>query len=311
MKKKSSNKNNLITILGPTASGKTPFAAQLAYLLDSEIISADSRQVYRKMDIGTGKDYNDYIVEEKKIPAHLIDIVDPGYNYNLFEYQRDFSEAFQQITKKGKIPLLCGGSGLYIDAVVSSYDLVDAPIDKDLRKKLEKKTLDELGQQLSQMKNLHNTTDLTSKKRVIRAIEIETYAQKNEIHTNNVPDIKSINIGIRNKRSVERQWITKRLKQRLDDGMVDEVKDLLNDLAPEDLTFYGLEYKYVTLYITGELSYDEMFNQLNTAIHQFAKRQMTWFRKMEKNGHVIHWIDASLSMEDKIRMANYILEEES
>jgi len=310
MEKNSSYKYNLITVLGPTASGKTPFAARLAHLIESEIISADSRQVYREMDLGTGKDYQDYEVEGKKIPVHLIDIVDPGYDYNLFEYQRDFSKAFQAINNRKIIPILCGGSGLYIDAVLSGYNLVDAPINPALRELLEKKSLAELSRQLSHMKTLHNTTDSTNKKRVIRAIEIETYARNNEIHTNNIPEIRSLNIGIKNKRYIERKQITKRLEQRLKHGMVEEVEGLMKKMKPEELTFYGLEYKYITHYITGSLTYTEMFDQLNTAIHQFAKRQMTWFRKMERQGTFIHWIDAALPMDKKIRMANYILEEE-
>jgi tRNA dimethylallyltransferase len=292
---------NLITILGPTATGKTRLAAALAAVINGEIISADSRQVYRGMDIGTGKDLDDYEYNGIKVPYHLIDIVDPGYEYNIFEFQRDFTSAFNDIISRGKIPVLAGGSGMYLDVVLRKYDLVRAPEDPFLRKKLEKLTEEELREKLAGDGNLHNTTDLLDRKRLIRAIEIREYEKRNPEKVINMPEIDPVNIGVHFDRSVVRQRITERLDQRLKHGMIEEVKGLLDSgLKPEQLTFYGLEYKWVTLYLTGEIDYNEMFQQLNTAIHQFAKRQMTWFRRMEKKGVKIFWVDGNLSLEEKL-----------
>ena len=292
---------DLITILGPTASGKTSLAAALAYKLGSEIISADSRQVYRRMNIGTGKDLEDYTVDGRRIPYHLIDIVAPGYKYNVFEYQRDFLAAYESIRRQGKLPIMCGGTGLYLESVLKGYRLLPVPENPDLRARLAGKSLKELTELLQSYKILHNTTDVDTPKRAIRAIEIEEYYKKTTTEERSFPTLQSLIIGIAIDRELRRKRITQRLQQRLDEGMVDEVRQLLDEgLKPEDLIYYGLEYKYVTLYVTGQLSYNDMFSQLETAIHQFAKRQITWFRGMERRGFVIHWIDACLPMEEKI-----------
>lgn len=292
---------DLITILGPTASGKTPLAAALASRLDTEIISADSRQVYRGMDLGTGKDLADYIVAGKTIPYHLIDIVDPGYKYNVFEYQRDFLQAYQSVRERGKLPILCGGTGLYLEAVLKGYRLIPVPENPELRNRLSDKSLDELTRILSSYKKLHNSTDVDTVKRAIRAIEIEEYYLTQDVEERSFPTINSLIIGVDIDRELRREKITRRLKQRLDEGMVDEVRQLIaGGVSPDDLIYYGLEYKYLTLYAIGELTFEEMFHQLEIAIHQFAKRQMTWFRGMERRGFTIHWIDASLPMEQKV-----------
>lgn len=292
---------DLITILGPTASGKTPLAAALASRLDSEIISADSRQVYRGMDLGTGKDLADYTVAGKTIPYHLIDIVDPGYKYNVFEYQRDFLQAYQSVRERGKLPILCGGTGLYLEAVLKGYRLIPVPENPELRNRLSDKSLDELTRILSSYKKLHNSTDVDTVKRAIRAIEIEEYYLTQDVEERSFPTINSLIIGVDIDRELRREKITRRLKQRLDEGMVDEVRRLIaGGVSPDDLIYYGLEYKYLTLYVIGELTFEEMFRQLEIAIHQFAKRQMTWFRGMERRGFTIHWVDASLPMEQKV-----------
>lgn len=293
---------DLITILGPTASGKTPLAAALASRLDSEIISADSRQVYCGMDLGTGKDLADYTVAGKTtIPYHLIDIVDPGYKYNVFEYQRDFLQAYQSVRERGKLPILCGGTGLYLEAVLKGYRLIPVPENPELRNRLSDKSLDELTRILSSYKKLHNSTDVDTVKRAIRAIEIEEYYLTQDVEERSFPTINSLIIGVDIDRELRREKITRRLKQRLDEGMVDEVRQLIaGGVSPDDLIYYGLEYKYLTLYAIGELTFEEMFHQLEIAIHQFAKRQMTWFRGMERRGFTIHWIDASLPMEQKV-----------
>lgn len=291
----------LITVLGPTASGKTPFAAALADRLDSEIISADSRQIYRSMDIGTGKDLVDYTVNGKQIPYHLIDICDPGYKYNVFEYQHDFFRAYRCIREKGKLPILCGGTGMYIEAVLKGYRLLDVPQNQELRNSLRDKPLAELAQILASYKTLHNKTDVDSVQRAIRAIEIEEYYTNEAPGVNEYEPVNSLIIGIDIDRELRREKISRRLRSRLDEGMVDEVRGIIaSGVKPEDLIYYGLEYKFLTLYITGELSYKEMVAQLEIAIHQFAKRQMTWFRGMERRGSTIHWIDATLPTEDKI-----------
>jgi tRNA dimethylallyltransferase len=301
-------KSNLIVVTGPTATGKTTFAANLALHLDGEIISADSRQVYRGMDKATGKDFSDYMVNGKQIPYHLVDIVDPGYEYNVFEFQRDFIAAFNSISARGKLPVLCGGTGLYIESVLKGYRLIDVPENINLKVSLENKPDEELIAKLKSFKTPHNLTDITDRKRLIRAIEIQQYYADHPEIDFSFPEIHPVIFGIHFDRETIRQRITSRLKTRLEEGMVDEIKDLLaKGLKPEQLKFYGLEYKFLTQYVTSEISYDEMFRLLNTAIHQFAKRQMTWFRKMEREGANINWIDGSLSREEKVRIALEII----
>lgn len=303
---------DLITILGPTASGKTPLAVALAYKLDTEIISGDSRQIYRRMDLGTGKDLADYVVNGHQVPYHLIDIVDPGYKYNVFEYQRDFLAAYNKVKQKGKLPVLCGGTGMYLESVLKGYRLLPVPENPQLRTSLADKSLEELTQMLSTYKKLHNSTDVDTVKRAIRAIEIEEYYKQQPPEYREFPVLNSLIIGVDIDRELRRQKITRRLKQRLDEGMVDEVKALLEGgIASEDLIYYGLEYKYLTLYATGVLSFDDMFRQLETAIHQFAKRQMTWFRGMERRGFTIHWLDAQMSMEEKVEKIMNLLDTKS
>ncbi len=306
-------KQTMITILGPTASGKTTLATALAAAMphsdtgmEAEIISADSRQVYRRMDIGTGKDLADYTVGEKQIPYHLIDICEPGTKYNLFQYQQDFSVAYKDICNRGKLPILCGGTGLYIESVLKGYNLSPVPQNPALRKSLEGKSLGELTLMLQQLKektgsNMHNRSDVDTAQRAIRAIEIESYNLEHPILERNMPAVPSVIFGVNINREVRREKITHRLKQRLEEGMVDEIKDLLDSGIPaDDLIYYGLEYKFVTEYITGKTSYEEMFRSLEIAIHQFAKRQMTWFRGMERRGFTIHWIDAAWPMQAKV-----------
>lgn len=301
---------DLIAILGPTASGKTPFAAALASELNTEIISADSRQIYRGMDLGTGKDLADYTVNGRQIPYHLIDIADPGYKYNVFEYQRDFLKAYETIKQKGCLPVLCGGTGMYLESVLKGYKLMPVPENTELRTRLADKSLDELTAILSQYKTLHNSTDVDTVKRAIRAIEIEEYYAANPVAERKFPQLNSLIIGVDIDRESRREKITRRLKQRLEEGMVDEVRQLLAQGIPaEDLIYYGLEYKYLTLYAIGELNYEEMFSQLEIAIHQFAKRQMTWFRGMERRGFTIHWMDARWPMEEKIAFVKSKLKE--
>ena len=288
----------LITVLGPTASGKTSFAAALAAHLDSEIISADSRQIYRSMDIGTGKDLADYTVNGKTIPYHLIDICNPGDKYNVFEYQHAFFRAYDEIRKRGKLPILCGGTGMYIEAVLKGYKLLDVPANLSLRESLKGKSLQELEQILGSYKTLHNKTDVDSAQRAIRAIEIEEFYLNQAPDVNDYEPIESLVIGLDISRELRREKISRRLKARLDEGMVDEIKGILTSgVKPDDLIYYGLEYKYLTLYVIGKLSYEEMVSQLEIAIHQFAKRQMTWFRGMERRGITIHWLDATLPTE--------------
>ena len=292
---------NLITILGPTASGKTPLATALAARMDAEIISADSRQVYRRMDLGTGKDIQDYTVGNTQIPYHLIDICEPGYKYNVFEYQRDFLFAYESIKAKGKFPILCGGTGMYLESVLRGYKLIPVPENPELRQSLADKSLEELTEMLGKYKVLHNTTDVDTVKRAIRAIEIEEYYLHAEKEEREFPQLESLVIGVDINRELRREKISRRLRQRLDEGMVDEVKALMAEgVSAEDLIYYGLEYKYLTQYVTGQLTYEEMVRQLEIAIHQFAKRQMTWFRGMERRGIKIHWIDATLSMDEKV-----------
>ena len=297
----------MITILGPTACGKTDLAAHLAYYIDGEIISADSRQVYRGMDYGTGKDLADYTVNGRQIPYHLIDICDPGEKYNLFRYQQDFHKAYSEIRSREKVPVLCGGTGLYIESVLRGYSLSPVPQNPELRKSLEGRSLAELTDILVNLKEqtgsaMHNTTDVDSCQRAIRAIEIESYNLQTPLEKRAMPPVDSLVIGVSIDRDLRRERITRRLKQRLDIGMVDEIRGLLDKgVSRDDLVYYGLEYKYVTMEAVGELSYDEMFRQLEIAIHQFAKRQMTWFRGMERRGVKINWIDSTLDMDDKIK----------
>lgn len=303
----------MITILGPTASGKTDIAAHLAAELSAEIISADSRQVYRRMDIGTGKDLADYVVDGKRVPYHLIDIVEPGTKYNLFEYQRDFLEAYNDIRNRGKNVILCGGTGLYIESVLKGYRLIPVPENKELRHELEGKSLLELTSILERLKaennsNMHNSTDVDTSKRAIRAIEIEMAYKEAHVEERTFPKIDNVIIGVGIDRDLRRMKITRRLDQRLQDGMVDEVKSLLDSGIPaDDLIYYGLEYKFVTEYILGKSTFEEMHRSLEIAIHQFAKRQITWFRGMERRGFTIHWIDAADSMEEKINEIKKVL----
>lgn len=292
---------NLLTILGPTAGGKTSVAANVALKFNGEIISGDSRQIYRGMDLGTGKDLKDYIINNHKIEYHLIDIVDAGYKYNLHEFQKDFFTAFAKINEKNKLPVLCGGTGLYIESIIKNYELFEVPENTELRNKLELKSHEELIEILKTLKKVHNKSDFDTKKRLIRGIEIEMFYKENPLEKHENPQIKSLNIGIKFDREIQRQRITQRLHQRFDEGMLGEVKKLLDNGVPaETLLYYGLEYKFITQHLLGQLSFDEMFKLLNTAIHQFAKRQMTWFRGMEKRGHIIHWIDGELDMQHKI-----------
>jgi len=301
----------MITILGPTASGKTSLAAALAYALhrqgrEAEILSADSRQVYRGMDIGTGKDLADYQVDGYNVPYHLIDICESGTKYNLFQYQQDFLTAYRGIVERGAQPILCGGTGLYIESVLKGYQLSPVPQNQALRDRLEGKSLDELALMLKDLKaktgsNMHNQTDVDTAQRAIRAIEIETYNLEHPLPKREFPPIASVVVGVNIDREERRRKITNRLKSRLEEGMIDEVRGLLSrGIAADDLIYYGLEYKYVTEYAIGRITYEEMFRSLEIAIHQFAKRQMTWFRGMERRGFTIHWIDAMLPMEEKV-----------
>lgn len=303
------HKYDLITVLGPTASGKTDMACKLAYEIDTEIISGDSRQVYRSMDLGTGKDLADYTVNGRDIPYHLIDIRDAGDRYNIFEYQQDFHVAYTDIVSRGKTPILCGGSGLYMESVLKGYSLINVPENKELRKRYENTSLEELTAILATYKTLHNKTDVDTAQRAIRAIEIAEYTKQHPAESLEFPPINSLIIGIDIDRELRRARISKRLKTRLDEGMIDEVRSIIDKgVHPDDLIYYGLEYKFLTLYILGELSYDEMFTQLEIAIHQFAKRQMTWFRGMEKRGLHIHWIDYEMPMEERLETIKQLLQ---
>ena len=307
----------MITILGPTACGKTALAVNLAAKTGGEIISADSRQVYRGMDIGTGKDLSEYNVDGKQIAYHLIDIEDAGQKYNLFRFQEDFNAAYEDLTHRGVLPILCGGTGLYMEAVLKGYALSPVPQDDNLRKKLSARTLTELKELLIWLKArngsvMHNETDVDTVSRAIRAIEIEFHNLRRPVDTRRLPAVSSLIVGLDVDRDVRRERITTRLKARLEEGMVEEVRGLLekNGIAKEDLMYYGLEYKYVTAYVVGEMSYDDMFKQLEIAIHQFAKRQMTWFRGMERRGFNIHWLNASMPMADKLAQIERWMEQE-
>jgi tRNA dimethylallyltransferase len=297
--------SEMITILGPTASGKTVLAATVAERIDAEIISADSRQVYRRMSLGTGKDLDDYDIGSHHIPYHLIDIVEPGTKYNVFEYQRDFLKAYEDIVSRNVTPILCGGTGLYIEAVLKGYRLIPVPDNPELRESLSGKSLRELTDLLADLKaknhsTMHNVTDVDTVKRAIRAIEIEDFYMHTPVSAREFPKIDSIIIGLDIRRELRREKITHRLCERLNNGMIDEVKKLIEEgISPENLIYYGLEYKYITEYIINKISYEEMFGLLQIAIHQFAKRQMTWFRGMERRGFHINWIDTELPLEEK------------
>lgn len=292
---------DLITIVGPTASGKTKLAVALAKCIGSEIISADSRQVYRGMNIGTGKDLNEYFNDGQAIPNHLIDIREAGEKYNLFEFQHDFHNIFSLLKEKGITPVLCGGTGMYIESVLKAYRLLSVPENTDLRKSLENKSIEELKIELSNYTTLHNNSDFDTAKRAIRAIEIAVYNADHQTETQEFEAPISLIIGLNPEREIRRQKITLRLKERLDEGLIEEVKSLLNQgISSDDLIYYGLEYKFVTQYIIGELTYQQMFAQLEVAIHQFAKRQMTWFNGMERRGFKINWVDYNLPIEEKI-----------
>ena len=294
---------DLITVLGPTASGKTRFAVQLADRLGAEIISGDSRQVYRRMDLGTGKDLDDYHIGDRSVPYHLIDIVEPGTKYNVFEYQRDFLEAYNDIHRRGRKAVLCGGTGLYIESVLRAYRLSPVPQNPELRERLADKSLEELTALLATYKSLHNTTDVDTAQRAIRAIEIEEYYRQTPLDRRPFPKIESLTLGVDVSREVRRERISQRLRKRLDEGMCGEVERLLAEgIKPEDLIYYGLEYKYVTLYVTGQITFDEMAQQLEIAIHQFAKRQMTWFRGMERRGTPILWIRLGEDLDETLRL---------
>ena len=294
---------DLITVLGPTASGKTRFAVQLADRLGAEIISGDSRQVYRRMDLGTGKDLDDYCIGDRSVPYHLIDIVEPGTKYNVFEYQRDFLEAYNDIHRRGRKAVLCGGTGLYIESVLRAYRLSPVPQNPELRERLADKSLEELTALLATYKSLHNTTDVDTAQRAIRAIEIEEYYRQTPLDRRPFPKIESLTLGVDVRREVRRERISQRLRKRLDEGMCGEVERLLAEgIKPEDLIYYGLEYKYVTLYVTGQITFDEMAQQLEIAIHQFAKRQMTWFRGMERRGTPILWIRLGEDFDETLRL---------
>ncbi len=290
-----------ISIIGVTASGKTSLSVRLAYETGGEIISADSRQVYRRMDLGTGKDLSEYNYDKTPIPYHLIDICEPGYKYNLYQYKRDFTTALNDIQSRGKLPIICGGTGLYVETVLKGYAMPEVPENKELRLSLANKSLEELTKILSQYKTLHNTTDVDSCKRAIRAIEIAEYYKTLPQPELEDKPLDTLLVAIDIDRETRRENITKRLYERLEQGMVAEVEALLNEgINPDDLIYYGLEYKFLTEYVIGKTSYNEMVSGLEIAIHQFAKRQMTWFRGMERRGFKINWIDYNLSTSDKV-----------
>jgi tRNA dimethylallyltransferase len=299
---------DILVVTGPTASGKTSLAVAVAKRVGGEIIIADSRQVYKGMNLGTGKDYDEYLINGTTLPCHLIDIADPGYKYNVFEYQRDFIKVYFDLKERKVFPVVCGGSGMYIDSIISGYKMFEVPPDNELRNELEKKTMGELKELLSSYKILHNTTDIGNRKRIIRAIEIELFSRDHEKHNNGFPEVRSLVVGVMFDRESRRKRITERLKQRLNAGMIDEVKQLINKgISTETLIYYGLEYKFITLFLTGKISHDEMVMDLETAIHQFAKRQMTWFRGMERRGIKINWIDGNLPMEEKVEIVIKLL----
>ena len=291
----------MITILGPTASGKTALAANVACRMNGEVISADSRQVYRNMDIGTGKDYDDYIIEDREVPCHLVDICNAGERYSVYRYQKDFLTVYNEISDRNKLPVLCGGTGMYIESVLKGYRLLKVPVNKNLRDNLERKTMNEMKNILEGYGDLHNITDVTQRKRLVRAIEIAKYYSDHNNEEEEFPEINSLVAGIKFDRNSRRKRISDRLKDRLKGGMIEEVKSLLESgVSAETLIYYGLEYKFITWYLQKRISYDEMFSQLETSIHRFAKRQMTWFRRMERNGIEIKWLDGYLPLNEKV-----------
>lgn len=299
---------NLLVVLGATATGKTSLAVNLAKDLNGEIISADSRQIYRGMDLGTGKDLEEYVVDGTLVPYHLIDIADAGYKYNVFEYQQDFVKVFEQISSRNKLPVICGGTGMYLEAVLSGYKLIAVPKDQEFRDEMEEKSMDELEMILRSYKEVHNNSDLETKKRAIRAIEIERYYVSHPEIEMDYPEMNPLLIGIKFDRESRRQRITQRLKERLKSGMIEEVESLLKSgVSAEDLMYYGLEYKFLTQHVIGQLTYDEMFSGLEIAIHQFAKRQMTWFRKMERSGSNIHWLEGNLPLDEKVNRVKELI----
>lgn len=301
-------KYDMLAVVGPTACGKTALAVDLARAIGGEVISADSRQVYRGMDIGTGKDLGEYVRDGEAVPVHLVDIVDAGEKYNLFEFQRDFLAAYGNIKQRGAFPVMCGGSGMYVESVLRGYRLIPVPENPALRASLEEKSLEELTAILSTYKQLHNNTDTDTKKRAIRAIEIEEYYATCPVEERSFPHIRTLTVGVDVSREVRRERISARLRSRLAEGLVGEVERLLaSGITAEQLIYYGLEYKFVTLYVTGQLPYDDMVNGLEIAIHQFAKRQMTWFRGMEKRGTEICWVDGSLPRDEQVRIIKSML----
>lgn len=298
-----SAKYDMLAIVGPTACGKTALAVEAALALGGEVISADSRQVYRGMDIGTGKDLAEYVRGEVTVPVHLVDIVDAGLKYNVFEFQRDFLVAYNDVKQRGVLPIMCGGSGMYVESVLRGYRLLPVPENEPLRRRLASCTLDELKEILASYKTLHNNTDTDTVKRAIRAIEIEEYYAACPAHERSFPTINTLTVGVDVSREVRRERISRRLGARIDEGLIDEVQRLLDSgLTPEQLIYYGLEYKFVTLYVTGALTREQMLSGLEIAIHQFAKRQMTWFRGMERRGVKINWIDASLPFDKQVQI---------
>ncbi|MBR7135064.1 MAG: tRNA (adenosine(37)-N6)-dimethylallyltransferase MiaA [Bacteroidaceae bacterium] len=294
---------DMLAVVGPTACGKTSLAVELALALHGEVLSADSRQVYRGMDIGTGKDLNEYMRDGVAVPVHMVDIVDAGEKYNLFEFQRDFLHAYEKIRSKGSLPIMCGGSGMYVESVLRGYRLIPVPENTALRNELANKTLDELTAILATYKKLHNNTDTDTVKRAIRAIEIEEYYKKIPVGEREFPKIRTLTVGLDVSREVRRERISRRLHARMEQGLVEEVERLLaSGLTAEQLIYYGLEYKFVTLYIKGELTRKQMIDELEIAIHQFAKRQMTWFRGMERRGIDVKWVDTTLPMSSQVEI---------
>jgi tRNA dimethylallyltransferase len=293
---------DLVALTGHTAGGKTALAARLALELNGEIISADSRQVYRGMDIGTGKDLADYRIGDVAIPYHLIDIADAGQRYSLFDFQNDFRRAYADIRTRGKLPILCGGTGLYAESVIKGYQLAEVPVDEEFRESISRVPDDDLIKLLQSFGPLHNQSDTTSRDRMVRALEIAMAGKKPDQDPVQDMPVNTRVFGIAYDTENRRRRITARLTERLQNGMIGEVEKLLETITPENLMYYGLEYKYLTLYCLGKISFDEMFSQLNTAIHQFAKRQMTWFRGMERRGIPVTWVPGELPLEEKIRL---------